>query len=85
MTASNFKKWFIESEITCLELAIEQAQIRLKPFEEKCGFSSGHLIEELAAEDREGYDDEYVQWAGEYLLLQRLGEKLRRLQGIRYE
>jgi hypothetical protein len=32
----------------------------------------------------EGKDDEYVHWAGEYKLMQRLQDKLRKLQEISY-
>jgi len=39
----------------------------------------------MAAEDLEGGDDEYVRWAGEYKLIQRLQEKLLKLQEISYE
>ena len=75
----------VEGEIARLELAMEQAQLRLEPFENKYGVSSERFITEMASEDLEGYDDEYVQWAGEYLLLQRLQEKLKNLREIRYE
>ncbi len=74
----------VEGEIARLELAIEQAQRRLSPFEEKYRVSSEYFITEMAAEDLEGGDDEYVQWAGEYRLLQRLRDKLQDLQEIRY-
>jgi hypothetical protein len=38
----------------------------------------------MVAEDLQGGDDEYVQWAGEYRLAQRLREKLHRLREIEY-
>lgn len=75
----------VEGEVARLELAIEQAQRRLEPFEDKYGVSSKHFVAEMASEDLEGQDDEYVQWAGEYLLLQRLYEKLQNLRELRYE
>jgi len=75
----------VEGEIARLELAIAQAQKRLKPFEEKYDVSSEHFVAEMAAEDLEGGDDEYVQWAGEYKLLQRLHDKLQNLREIRYQ
>ena len=75
----------VEGEIARLELAMEQAQSRLEPFEKKYGVSSEHFITEMASEDLEGHDDEYVQWAGEYMLLQRMHEKLQNLGEIRYE
>lgn len=74
----------IEGEIARLELALEQAERRLQMFEEKYGVTSDHFISVMTAEDLQGGDDEYVQWAGEYHLAQRLREKLYRLREIEY-
>jgi hypothetical protein len=74
----------IKSEMTRLELGLEMARNRLALFEQKYGVSSEHFIAEMAAKDLAGGDDEYVHWAGEYRLTQRLEEKLRQLQEISY-
>ena len=74
----------IKSEMAKLELGLEMARKRLAPFEQKYGVSSEHFIAEMAAEDLAGGDDEYVHWAGEYGLMQRLEEKLRQLGEIGY-
>lgn len=74
----------IEGEITRLELALKLARERLIPFEQKYGVTSEYFISEMAAEDLEGGDDEYVRWAGEYKLMQRLQEKLQQLREIEY-
>ena len=74
----------IKSEMVKLELGLEKARKRLSPFEQKYSVSSEHFISEMAAEDLEGGDDEYVHWAGEYKLMQRLEEKLRQLREINY-
>ena len=74
----------IESEVAKLELALKMAVKRLAPFEEKYGVTSEHFVASMAAEDLEGKDDEYVHWAGEYKLMQRLQDKLRKLQEISY-
>ena len=68
----------IGSQIAKLELGLKLAEKRLAPFEQKYGVSSEHFISEMAAEDLEGGDDEYVRWAGEYKLMQRLRKKLQR-------
>jgi len=73
----------IESEITRFELALKLARKRLSPFEQKYGVSSEQFIAEMAAEDLEGGDDEYVHWAGEYKLAQRLREKVHQLREIK--
>jgi hypothetical protein len=74
----------IESEMAKLDLALKRAVQRLAPFEEKYGVTSEYFIAAMTAEDLEGKDDEYVHWAGEYRLMQRLQDKLRKLQEISY-
>ena len=75
----------VNGEIVRLELALKLARERLLPLERKYGVSSEYFIEEMAAEDLRGGDDEYVQWAGEYRLMQRLQEKLDSLAGGRIQ
>ncbi|MEZ4768483.1 MAG: hypothetical protein R2844_08660 [Caldilineales bacterium] len=74
----------VDGEIIRLELALRLARERLLPFEKRNGVSSEYFIANMAAEDLEGKDDEYVQWAGEYRLMKRLEEKLTRLQEVEY-
>lgn len=74
----------INSEIIRLELALHLAHERLLPFERKYGVSSEHFIAEMTAEDLQGGDEEYVQWAGEYWLMRRLEEKLAHLREVQY-
>ncbi len=73
----------IKSEIARLKLGLEMAKKRLAPFEQKYGVTSEHFMAEMSAEDLEGGDDEYVLWAGEYKLRQRLQDKLNQLQEIK--
>lgn len=74
----------VNGEIVRLELALKLARERLLPFERKYGVTSKHFIEHMAAEDLQRGDNEYVQWAGEYRLMERLEEKLVRLQEVEY-
>jgi hypothetical protein len=74
----------VDGEIVRLDLALKLARDRLQPFERRYNVSSERFMAEMAAEDLEGGDDEYVQWAGEYLLMRRLEEKLMGLQEVRY-
>ncbi len=74
----------VKSEIARLELALKIARKRLTPFEQKYGVTSKYFISEMAAEDLDGGDGEYVQWAGEYKLMQKLQEKLHQLQELSY-
>jgi hypothetical protein len=52
--------------------------------EKKYNVNSEYFISNMATEDLEGGDNEYVDWAGEYQLKQRLEEKLDWLQEIEY-
>jgi len=74
----------IASQIARFELGVQLARQRLATFEQKYNVTSAHFIAKMTAEDLAGGDDEYVQWAGEYTLLQRLEEKLRQLTEIKY-
>jgi N-glycosylase/DNA lyase len=74
----------IDSEIARLELAQANARKRLLLLEEKYGVTSEQFMNSMAAEDLEGGDDEYVQWAGEYQLWERLQQKLGQLREIEY-
>jgi len=74
----------IESQIAQLELAVKLADKRLAPYEQKYNTTSEQFMAWMTAEDLQGGDDEYVHWAGEYQLRQRLQDKLRKLQGIEY-
>ena len=74
----------VRGEIARLELALELARRRLAPFENKYGISSEKFTASMTAEDLSGGDNEYVQWAGEYKLMQRLEEKLRQLKELRF-
>lgn len=75
----------IEAEIARLELGLEMANKRLSAFEKKYNVTSQYFISNLAADDLEGGDDEYVTWAGEYKLKERLNVKLRQLREIEYD
>lgn len=72
----------IEGERTRLELALKLARERLVPFEQKYSVSSEYFISEMAAEDLKGGDEEYVRWAGEYRLMQRLQGRNQQLREI---
>jgi hypothetical protein len=75
----------VENEIAKIELGLKLAKTRLAPFEQKYGVSSEYFIAEMAAEDLEGGDGEYVNWAGEYKLILRLREKLEKLRELGYD
>ena len=74
----------IKTEAMRLNYSLSLAQKSLTKFEKKYNITSEKFITEWAAEDLDGKDMEYVEWAGEYNLASRLSERLDTLAGIKY-
>ena len=72
----------LEKETLRLKYGLNLAGRRLKRFEKKYNVSSETFMNEWAAEDLEGKDMEYVEWAGEYQFYAKLNQRLRILEGI---
>lgn len=68
-----------------LRLSINASKQTLAGFEKRYGVTTDHFLQHMAAEDLEGGDLEYVEWAGEAKLLSRLEAELQGLEGIRCE
>ena len=74
----------LETESFRLKYSMQLAERRLSKFEKKYKVSSEKFINEWCAEDMEGQDLEYVEWAGEYKLAIRLNERLTALKSIHH-
>jgi predicted NUDIX family NTP pyrophosphohydrolase len=74
----------IESKMARIRLGLEITQKKLAKFEAKYQVSSEKFISEMAAEDLFEGDMEYVEWAGEYRILQKLKKDLERLEAVEY-
>ena len=74
----------IDAEINRLQLAIKLAKQKLLIYENKYQVSSEYFITNMTAEDLAGGDDEYIIWAGEFKLYQKLLAKQKTLQDIHY-
>ena len=75
----------IESYKARLRASIERGKRRLAQFEQRYGVDTAHFLQEMTAEDLEGGDLEYVEWAGEAKLLKGLEVELTELEHARYE
>ena len=75
----------IESYKARLRGAIELTRQHLSQFEARYGVDTAHFLTEMAAEDLQGGDQEYVDWAGEAKLLQGLEGELAELEHARYQ
>ena len=74
----------LETESFRLKYSMRLAKRRLSKFEKKYKVSSEKFIKYWSAEDLEGRDMEYVEWAGEYKLSKRLNERLTALKSIEH-
>lgn len=75
----------IESYKARLRASIERTRRRLVEFEQLYGVETAHFLQEMTAEDLEGGDLEYVEWAGEAKLLEGLEAELMELEHARYQ
>ncbi len=82
--AVNILRDALKTEEMRLSHALEIAERRIRRFEEKYGITSSNFLEQWTAEDLEGGDVEYVEWAGEMKLASRAQERLNILKNIEY-
>jgi hypothetical protein len=64
--------------------SITRTKRRLATFEVRYGVDTRHFLHEMTAEDLQGGDLEYVEWAGEAKLLEGLEAELRELEYASY-
>ncbi|MCT7990885.1 hypothetical protein [Laspinema olomoucense] len=74
----------IASELDRLEKSLKFTKKRLHYFEDKYNQPSHQLKSKLRAEDMEGGDLEYLEWAGEYQLFLELEEQIKVLKSLEY-
>ncbi len=82
--ATKFLVEALETETLRLKYSMKLARRRLSKFEKKYKVTSKEFIKDWSAEDLDGKDLEYVEWAGEYNLSTRLNEHLEALKSIKY-
>lgn len=68
-----------------LRASIKRTHRRLARFEERYAVSTDRFLAEMTAEDLEGGDWEYVEWAGEAKLLEGLQAELEELSNARFQ
>jgi len=74
----------IESYKKRLQASIERTKRRLAEFEQRYGVKTDYFLREMSAEDLQGGDLEYVEWAGEAKLLEGLQSELAELENAIY-
>ncbi|NJD37846.1 MAG: hypothetical protein FIA89_05915 [Geobacter sp.] len=74
----------IAAEVNRLELGIRTTERHIHVFEDRYQVSSDIFLREYSAEDLADGDQEYVVWAGELNLRDRIASQLKTLKGIQY-
>lgn len=82
--ATRIVKEALATEALRLSYSLQLARKRLAKFEKKYNISSEKFMSEWTAEDLEGRDMEYVEWAGEFELASRLNDRLTTLKNIEH-
>lgn len=82
--ASEILKEALKTEEARISYSLKIAQNRILKFENKYGVSSETFNNEWSAEDLDGKDLEYVEWAGELKLAARLNDRLATIDSIEY-
>jgi hypothetical protein len=82
--ASRLLRTAIESKIRRLRLGIESTEAHLRALEGRHGRTSVEAMAAVTAEDLAGGDLDYVEWLGEWRMLQQLKQDLGQLEAIQY-
>jgi hypothetical protein len=75
----------IEAYKTRLRAGIDRTKHRLQQFEEHYHVDTTHFLQKMVAEDLDGGDLEYIEWAGEAKMLAGLEAELAELEHARYQ
>lgn len=82
--ASRLLRTAVESKVRRLRLGIEATETHLRVFESRHGRTSAEAMATASAEDLAGGDLDYVEWLGEWRMLQQLKRDLGHLEAIEY-
>ena len=74
----------IAAEVNRLELGFSATERHIHVFEDRYHVTSDVFLRDYFAEDLAGGDREYVVWAGELNLRDRIASQLKTLKGIQY-
>jgi hypothetical protein len=77
-------KMALSAEKKRLEIGLAKTEREIKNLEKRYQVSSEIFLAQLAAEDLEGGDEEYVRWAGEIEIRDRILQRLRKLDDVEY-
>ncbi|MDO8444614.1 MAG: hypothetical protein Q7T53_00675 [Deltaproteobacteria bacterium] len=74
----------ISAEVKRLEIGLHRTERQIERFEKEYNVSSDVFQRDFAAEDMKKGDQEYIEWAGEIKVRERISRDLNNLKGIQY-
>lgn len=77
-------KTAIDAEIKRLEMGLQKTERQISKFEDEYKISSEIFLKQFSAEDMKNGDAEYVAWAGELKIKERIIKNINRLKEIQY-
>ena len=77
-------KTAIQSELKRLEIGLEKTERQIAMFENEYNISSETFLKQFSSEDMKGCDPEYISWAGELKIREKIRTDINRLKEIQY-
>jgi hypothetical protein len=74
----------IQAEIKRLEIGLQKTERQIAKFESEYKIPSETFLAKFAAEDMKGGDAEFIEWAGELKIKDKIISTLKRLREIQY-
>ncbi len=68
-----------------LRASIRHTKRQLQRFEQQYNVTTAYFLDQMAAEDLEGGDMEWIEWAGEADMLEGLEKELQMLEATHYQ
>jgi len=83
-SAMDIIKTAIQAELKRLEIGLEKNERQIAVFEKEYKISSETFLKKLTAEDMKGGDTEYISWAWELKIREKILTDINRLKEIQY-
>jgi hypothetical protein len=77
-------KTAIDAELNRLELGLQKTERQIANFENEYKISSDTFLKQFTAENMKNNDPEYIAWAGELKIKERILKDISRLKEIQY-
>lgn len=74
----------IFAEIRRIEIGLNRTEDEIRKYEKKYNVDSNVFLKEFAAEDLKEGDNEYIKWAGEIILKEKIIDDINKLKEIEY-